>query len=649
MSKSESTSVYAMFHLNLAFSSIGTEQHEEVVKRCYWPLLELIEDHDIPLGIELTVFTIESILAVDPKWIEKLVELARLNKCEILASGDTQIIGPLVPYIVNHHNIRLGQLGYKQFCHVEPKIAYVNEQAVSSGILDVYIEQDFDAVVVEWDNSYSHNPHWDESFNNHPQSLLSASGKTIKVIWNNAITFQKFQRYAHDELSYGEVVNYFEELSNTGISAIPIYGNDAEIFDFRPGRYNTEPTENCGEWQRIQKLFNAFSNDSRFSWKLPSEILELWCESEPLKITNANHPISVKKQAKYNVTRWALSGRDDLALNTLCYRNLALLNQQKNISDEQWRALCRLWASDYRTHITENRFEDLKNKLAKSLKVTEPFIGTNDNAITPLGKFKIDVDPNTLVITVITPNLILNLNAKRGLTIESLAFNQHDFVPVVGTLHQGTFSHINYGVDYYSNHLLIERFKYRDRITDLSKVDWQVREKDNGLIISTTINTPEGDIEKWYEISGDVLECGFNFSNNSRPEASLRLGYLTLLDCDNRQWYASHNGGKALEYFKPTSDYDHGKPASSMVSASSVVGATEGVMFLGCGDKAIEINWEPSQCAALPMLSNTKINNKYLNRMWFSLVEQDETLKASGTLHSFSYSIRASNINKDLG
>jgi len=39
------------------------------------------------------------------------------------------------------------------------------------------------------------------------------------------------------------------------------------------------------------------------------------------------------------------------------------------------------------------------------------------------------------------------------------------------------------------------------------------------------------------------------------------------------------------------------------------------------------------------MISSQKINDNYLNRLWFSLIEADETLKEDGYLPSFEYSI----------
>ena len=100
---------YMNFHLNLAYSSIEEEQRPEVVHKCYWPLLDLIGELQIPAGIEATVYTLESIAAIDYKWIEKLKELINQDLIEFVGSGYAQIIGPLVPAAVNEANLYLGK------------------------------------------------------------------------------------------------------------------------------------------------------------------------------------------------------------------------------------------------------------------------------------------------------------------------------------------------------------------------------------------------------------------------------------------------------------------------------------------------------------------------------------------------------------
>ncbi|MCU1386520.1 MAG: hypothetical protein JWL71_5217, partial [Acidobacteria bacterium] len=55
-------SVFAFFHLNLAFSSIAEERRDAVIADCYWPLLTLAERVG-PLGLEVSGYTLEEIAA----------------------------------------------------------------------------------------------------------------------------------------------------------------------------------------------------------------------------------------------------------------------------------------------------------------------------------------------------------------------------------------------------------------------------------------------------------------------------------------------------------------------------------------------------------------------------------------------------------
>ena len=622
--------IYAIFHMNLAFSSIEQESHADVVKQCYWPLLRLVES-GIPLGLEMTAYTLEAIHAADPNWVERFKTLLNEKRCELIASGDSQIIGPLVPADVNRHNLRLGQAYYFDILGIKPTIAYINEQAVSAGLLDIYQDAGFDAVVVEWDNPYSHNPDWRAALLHQPQSLLTASGHSLKVIWNHAIAFQKFQRYAHGELILEDYLQYLDKVIQADCIAFPVYGSDAEVFDFRPGRYNTELKAIHGEWDRIATLFTTVARSDKFVWSTPNALLTTPPNNSALSITNAQHPVSVKKQAKYNITRWGLSGRNDLLLNTYCYRQLHKIRAAPAPQDESWRALCRLWASDLRTHLTEKRYQQLSLPL--------PTSGTWD--ITESSPVHTDIryDENRRRLSIKTADIELILNGNRGLAIERLAFRSHGFQPVMGTLSHGHFDHISYGADFYSNHWLMERFRHRDRVTDLNSVSFKIAEQDGDLVIWTTQSLVSGELRKWYRLKGEKLTTGFMLNNTVRPEASLRLGYVTLLDCHTRAWYQTHLGGDRLETFQLTDDVDHGSPVSSLVSANSALGATEGLIHFGTGELGVKLQWDPAKCSPLPMCSSKKIHHAFLNRLWFSLIEADETLKEGGDLLDFEFCI----------
>lgn len=627
----KSHNIYAIFHLNLAFSSIDSSDHRRVVEDCYWPILQTIINEGIPIGIELTGYTLECIQAIDHNWVSKLKFLLKDDCCDLIASGYSQIIGPLIPAQVNLENLRLGQKSYQNLLGVTPRIAYLNEQSVSASLLDIYIDAGFKAVVIEWDNPYSHSPDWQLKMLDRPQSLLSASGRQIKVIWNHAIAFQKFQRYVHSELTIGDYSDYLEQAIQPDTLAFPVYGSDAEVFDFRPGRYHTEEVQIRGEWERITQLFKALETNKKYNWIKLSKLLSLWRQDTPLKLTNAENPVAVKKQAKYNICRWGLSGRNDLLINTLCYQRFKELNAQKS-SDEDWRNLCRLWASDLRTHLTQTRYEALN---IKSLRNNEPIFTPWEHK----AEISIQYDNERRRLQINTQEIALTLNCNRGLAIDSLAFSSHDFVPITGTLPQGYFDHINHGVDFYTNHLLIERFLNRDRVTDLNRVDYQLAQQDGGLIIYCRQSLKSGFLLKWYRLNGESLHTGFHFEDTLRPEASIRLGFLTLLDCEARAWYQTHLGGIKAESFQISQDMDQGAPISSIVSSTSALGATDGSISFGNKNRGVKVSWDLALCAALPMISSKQIGSKYLNRLWFSLAESDETLKPGGSLLDFEFCI----------
>lgn len=629
------TKIYAIFHLNLAFSSIDENSHGEVVEKCYWPLLDTIEKGNIPLGIEVTAYTLECILKAAPDWITEFRRLLHVGKCELLASGDSQIAGPLTPAIVNKMNLELAQSSYKKILDVTPQIAFVNEQAISAGLLDIYLDCGFEAVVVEWDNPYSHNPEWHKSLLYKPQTLATASNKTIKVLWNNSASFQKLQKYAYGEIVLEDYIEYIDKTLTPNFQCFSVYGSDAEVFDYRPGRYENEFHTCENQWGRLSHAFEALSKSSKYQWCTPSQALEFWKEDKPLKITNGENPISVKKQARYNITRWGLTGKNDLLLNSYCFDALKKSNKQPS-SQSNWQALCRLWASDYRTHLTEIRYKQLKKVIAnyKHPQSYEPKKGPYNSEL-----FTINYDESRNKLNVSSDFVKLSLDVNMGLCIDTLAFKSHKFSPICGKLNHAHFDHIDFREDYYTNNIFIEKLNASETITDLASSNYRISGDGNKLVISSQIKNSDLDLVKYYVIEDEKISCGFKFINEHRPQAYLRLGYITLLNSNERPWYACHNGGFSLEKFQTHRDVDFGERVSNTVSAKSALGATTGELLFGTKNEGLKLSWDQASCAALPMLSSKKLSNQYLNRCWFSLIETDETLKPSGTLLPFSFTI----------
>ena len=659
---------YIIFHLNLAYSSIEASSRLDVIEKCYKPLLQLIENNNIPIGIELTAWTLEQIHALAPEWVNDFKALLQAKKAELIGSGYTQIIGPLVPYEVNIWNQRLGLDVYESLLGVKPRLALVNEMAYSTGMVEVYTKSGYDGIIMDRDNIllalYGVEYSGYDSVPSHAQGL---HGTSIPVLWSDSLLFQKLQRFVHGDSRLADYIEFYKKRSGIADRPLAVYCNDAEIFDYRPGRYREEGVVNkAGEWKRLSYLLNVLSEQVDTHWLSPSEALEASLDAvqHTSKIlTTASQPIPVKKQAKYNVSRWAVTGRDDLWLNTMCHRMFKKLENSSN--HEAWRQLCELWSSDLRTHITAQRWEDAQRHsmiFARSLDVNTQY-DANFNVcleneallnecvpidITHVGDFRISRDEENILLTLESTKIKLELNLRRGLAIHSLAFASHDFVPVVGVLPHGYFNSIKYGADFYSGSVVFDINSKHRRVTDLDRVDPTLSYKDGVLSIIGVVHSTEGLITTRYDLFSDKENIAYNvaFSNWSHAQGVLRVGMLTLLPeaFTSALTLETCNGGSIEECFELDQGCAHGQLVSSLISCTTGLGSTSGKIRLGDAHRALDVQWDPAACAVLPLLMYQNVSPSFLCRLAFSLSELDETLGVRTALPSFKLSLSPGNV-----
>lgn len=649
--------LYTVFHLNIAYSSIEEEQRPEVIRRCYWPLLRLARKYDLPFGIEATGYTLETIAAVDPAWVDELRRLTAEGNCEFAGSGYSQVIGPLVPAEVNAANLRLGHQVYEQMLGFQPDIILVNEQAYSVGLLQHYIDAGYRAVIMEWDNPARFHPEWDAEWRYFPQIACGQQGEEIPLIWNKAIAFQKFQRYAHGEMELAEYLKYLSGHLADESRMFSLYSNDVEIFDFRPGRYHTEASlHEDGEWNRIDQFFETLLEDNRFCFIKPSQALDLLDQPEVgnrLHLESAEQPIPVKKQEKYNITRWAVTGRNDLRINTVCWRIFEALKAKPESNDNEWQKLCWLWSSDFRTHITEKRwkayldriykeYECCKSSLTNQKKFCQNLlIQTGDQDKNLLSEMPpwVHVEQDKSYLTFETDAIKIKLNIRRGLAIDGLWFKDISEDWLCGTLQHGYYDDINWGADYYTGHLVLESPGYR-RITDLEPAEniTVIYEQDSDSVrIQAEILLDCGILYKTFRINGNenqpYVDINYQLNWSKSMTGSLRLGYITInpeVFFQPNLFYATHNGGYELEYFKINKQINHGDAVSFLVSAKQVLGCTGSVIKLGDNRHHINIIVDKSASALPGMIQYQKVGGTYICRLIWSAQEMDDTSRTSG-------------------
>ncbi len=687
----EELRLVCLFHLNLAFSSLEEDSHAEIVRRCYHPALALARETGFPIALEATGWTLRRIAQLDPGWIELLRELLNEGCVEFVGSAHAQCAAPLLPAEVNVWNLRLGREVYLDLLGVAPRIALVCEQVYSPGLVPLYLEAGYEALIVDWDNARRSHPEWPSEHRLHPQRALGG-GRTIPIVWSKSIAFQKFQRFAHGELALERYLDYVRAVAAERAlpgRALMLYANDVEIFDHRPGRFAAEPDLQEGEWQRIAAGLRALRDRGVGLPALPSEVLELLDAAEAghqLELQSSSQPIPVKKQDKYNVSRWAVSGRDDIGVNTRCQRLYERLRDEACTDPERWRELCELWASDFRTHITPSRWQAFLARLSAVERQWLPSVPSVSSAPSASSAPSVPSAPSTQFPSVLSapsvpsgaaPSfgtaaahdgdslelrsgaLAVRLNLRRGMAIEALSDARVCECPLVGTLEHGYFPTIELGADFYSGHL-VQESPLTHKITDLERVQPIVSYDQEGRLCALArIATELGPVEKSIrldplgdgaeplgggaeslgggveslgagaELRGGGVELEWVLRWPELPLGSLRFGHVTLLPDafqGNTLWYATHNGGRELERHRIAGPaFDHGAAVSALVSCRQGLGLSEGILLLGDARRTIRVEVDLACAKPLGLISWVPGRERWFLRLCFALTESDDT------------------------
>jgi hypothetical protein len=408
----------------------------------------------------------------------------------------------------------------------------------------------------------------------------------------------------------------------------------------------------------MKTILELLSSQNNITWLLPSEALERKKGEEKIftsPMVSSAQPIPVKKQSKYNLSRWAITGRNDAWINTMCHRFVKHLERLPSSEQtaEDWQQLCMLWSTDLRTHISLDRWDLAIAELdcfARRLGVsTEYGVGQTDRSPELLrtrhregvgDRYRVKRDYENLSLFIESETIQLSLNLRRGLAINSLAFKSHGFVPTLGTLSHGYFDTIELGADYYTGGVVVEIPGKRRRIADLEPVNPEVSQTHSDLQIRAIIATECGDIVKTIYINdeSESVSLQYEFPRWVRPVGSVRAGILTLLPeaFPRNISVQCKNGGKSDETFVLDRFVDHPAAPSSAVSATTGLGATDGRIRLGADGRFLQATWDPTQCSVFPMIIHWPLKQRFLTRLVFSLAEYDETSVEGGKLGSFS-------------
>lgn len=646
---------YCLFHLNLQFSSIPIKDFKKIINNVYYPILNIIDKHNYHLSIELTGWTLEKINEIDKNWIKDFKILLSKKKCTLIGSGYSQIIGPIYDSNINFNNQKLGIEVYKKILNIKPKISLVNEMAFSNGLIEVY-KKFYEAIILDIKNAeISKNIKLQN--NNFPNLLINDNKDKIPVIWADTLLMQKFQQYVHGSISMN---NYLKEIKSFKLInklTNSIYCGDAEIFDYRPKRYHSEDKILSNEWSKILNLFNYLKTKDNIHFVSPELIHSNNKYSKKINLSSISNPTIVKKQQKYNISRWAISGRDDQWLNTISYRLIKIISQKKITNKKIIKDLLFILGSDLRTHVCKSKWNFAIKKInfyCKKLNLKMNFFTNNINIskFTSINK-KIsnnnyEIFKDDFLLYCNTKYLKCIFNLKKGLSIYSLAFKSHDFIKSIGTIKKGYFADINFANDFYSNITIIDHFDLRKKITDLDivKPKININAKSGKIEIYSKISTKLGTLKKIYVIylNSEKITSKIYLPKIKRNNLIARISNITFHPDFNDGMLNLYykNGGKKLQKILINQNVNH-----SLNSFSNLHSCNNGILpsngelkFVNRKKHVVLFKWKPEDLFIFPMLLNKKIVKKSLTRIFFSFLEQDDTFVSTGYLaRYFEYHI----------
>ncbi len=334
---------YLLFHLNILFSSISEKDYPKIIEKCYWPILRLCERQNIPVNVELSKVTYDIINQIDPLWIDKLHDLSQLKLVEIVQCGYTQLIGPLVP-----EKLLLANLCNGIETNNKKNTFLVNEMALDFKTLKSYRELGIARIIFE-EESIARSRNCLPCDMTWHGKLSMDIGKSQNIVWSSSMLFQQFQRYIHGQTNLKEYMNFLDrDFANR--KYIAVYSSDAEIFNFRPGRFQEEVKIVDDEWWKIEQTIILLKERIAFV-----RICDLDISDEDIEVDfNIQCPVFVKKQDKYNLVRWSVTGRNDSSINSKCLKLYKYFDQ---MTTKERLELIYLWSSDFRTHIEMIRWK----------------------------------------------------------------------------------------------------------------------------------------------------------------------------------------------------------------------------------------------------------------------------------------------------
>ena len=284
-------------------------------------------------------------------------------------------------------------------------------------------------------------------------------------------------------------------------------------------------------------------------------------------------------------------------MNTECFKLFRRCQDTVDFSDLSPNSplvqLCYFWSSDFRTHITQKRWEKLCDELSEFK--DRIFDGPSDTTATenrPLaatnGRQKINYENTNDRIKFETPHLSCTLNLRKGAAIEKLSFVNSSSPSIVSYPH-GYFSDIDFSADFCSGGVVIEDFNSRLRFADYASVKPEVDVAGDQLRIRVSSSVGQMQIEKEFSISASdkMLTIRFRIHNPGDSVATVRIGNFLIPQHEGPVSVAANTGGKGCDTFLVEGAFDHTDTVNRFISSASGFCCPDGYLAYNSKDSSV--------------------------------------------------------------
>jgi len=320
-----------------------------------------------------------------------------------------------------------------------------------------------------------------------------------------------------------------------------------------------------------------------------------------------------------------------------------------NENAEDWKELCYLWSSDFRTHITNQRWMNYEKRLNNEVGKREQIIQDYQQNVLEKQKNSFELIEYDKTVIIEGEFVKVILNKHKGISIKEYIRKSVSDRSLLGTLDHGFYDDISLGADYYSGHAVIE-MPGEHKVTDLSKVQPEIYQTNNNVSLMNHQRCGDYTFQNNIIIDTESIIIEKLIKNSSAKKSIIRPFNITFNPeaWDRESLYIkTHNGGKSFEkFYLEGQRIAHGDIYSSIISARHGFGNTEGLFIVGDMTKSLSFKCDMSISALIPSIVYKEMNGTYFFRLQYSTREIDETLMVNSDEININCTLSVSIINK---